>query len=53
MNFGQALTRLVQAGAILAAAVLVAGCGANYRPVVTPTNGSGPAAEPESFVVVV
>ena len=53
MNFGQALTRLVQAGAVLAAAVLVAGCGANYRPVVTPTSGSGPAAEPQSFVVAV
>jgi YVTN family beta-propeller protein len=53
MNFGQARMRLVQVGAVLAAAVLVAGCGANYRPVVTPTNGSGPAAEPESFVVAV
>jgi YVTN family beta-propeller protein len=53
MNFGQARMRLVQAGAVLAAAVLVAGCGNNYRPVVTPTNGSGPAAEPESLVVAV
>ncbi len=53
MNFGQARVRLVQAGAALAAAALVAGCGNNYRPVVTPINSSGPAAQPTSFAVVV
>jgi DNA-binding beta-propeller fold protein YncE len=53
MNFSQARVRLVQAGAIFAAAALVAGCGNNYRPVVTPTNPSGPAAQPQSFAVVV
>jgi YVTN family beta-propeller protein len=31
----------------------MAGCGDNYRPVVTPTNGNGPGGEPESFAVVV
>jgi DNA-binding beta-propeller fold protein YncE len=53
MNFSQARVRLVQAGAVFAAAALVAGCGNNYRPVVTPTNPSGPAAQPQSFAVVV
>jgi DNA-binding beta-propeller fold protein YncE len=53
MNFSQARVRLVQAGAVFAAAALVAGCGNNYRPVVTPTNPSGPAAQPESLAVVV
>jgi DNA-binding beta-propeller fold protein YncE len=53
MNFCQARVRLVQAGAVFTAAALVAGCGNNYRPVVTPTNPSGPAAQPQSFAVVV
>jgi YVTN family beta-propeller protein len=53
MNFGQARVRLVQAGAALAAAALVAGCGNNYRPVVTPVNPTGPAAQPSSLAVVV
>jgi hypothetical protein len=53
MNFGQARVRLVQAGAAIAAAALVAGCGNNYRPVITPVNPSGPAAQPASLAVVV
>ena len=53
MNAGHARARLVQAGSVVAAVALVAGCGNNYRPVVTPTNPSGPAAQPQSFVVVV
>jgi DNA-binding beta-propeller fold protein YncE len=53
MNFSQTRVRLVQAGASLAAAALVAGCGNNYRPVVTPINTNGPAAQPLSFVAVV
>src|ERR1017187_3801443 len=53
MNFSQARVRLVQAGAVCAAVALVAGCGNNYRPVVTPTNPSGPAAQPQSLAVVV
>ena len=48
-----ARVRLVQAGAVLAAAALVAGCGNAYRPVVTPINPSGPAAQPTAYVVVV
>jgi DNA-binding beta-propeller fold protein YncE len=53
MNFSQARVWLVQAGAVFAAAALVAGCGNNYRPVVTPVNPSGPPAQPQSLAVVV
>jgi DNA-binding beta-propeller fold protein YncE len=53
MNFNQARVRLVQAGTVLAAAALVAGCGNNYRPVVTPVNNTPPPAQPQSYVVVV
>jgi DNA-binding beta-propeller fold protein YncE len=53
MIFGQKRVRLVQAGTVLAAAALVAGCGNNYRPTVTPINSSGPAAQPTSSVVVI
>ena len=37
----------------LGIAVLVDGCGAGYRPVVTPINPSGPAPQPTSLAVVV
>jgi DNA-binding beta-propeller fold protein YncE len=53
MSSGRARVRLFQAGAALAAAVLMAGCGNNYRPVVTPINPSGPAAQPTSYAVVI
>jgi len=53
MNFSQARVRLVQTGAVFAAAALVAGCGNNYRPVVTPINPSGPPPQPQSLAVVV
>jgi hypothetical protein len=53
MNSSQARTRLVQAGAGLTAAVLVAGCGSQYRPVVTPINSNGPAPQASSDVIVV
>lgn len=44
--------KIALAGAAFASALL-AGCGAGYRPVVTPTNPSGPAAQPASYVTVV
>lgn len=44
---------LVTAGAALAAAVLIAGCGDNYRPVVTPISPTGPPAQPSSLAIVV
>jgi DNA-binding beta-propeller fold protein YncE len=53
MYFSQARVRLVQVGAVFAAAALVAGCGNNYRPVVNPVNPSGPAPQPKSLAVVV
>ena len=53
MHLGQAHARLAQAGTALVAVAMVAGCGAGYRPVVTPINPSGPAAQPSSLAVVV
>lgn len=53
MKSGQVRALLAEAGAALAAAVLIAGCGNNYRPVVTPVPSSGPAAEVSSYAVVV
>jgi DNA-binding beta-propeller fold protein YncE len=53
MHAGRAHLRLVQAGAGLAAALVIAGCGAGYRPVVTPINPSGPAPQPTSYAVAV
>jgi len=43
----------VPAGAALGIAILIAGCGTEYRPVVTPINPSGPPAQPSSFAAVV
>src|SRR5579871_4492252 len=37
----------------LVMAALADGCGAGYRPVVTPINPSGPGAQPNSLAVVV
>lgn len=53
MNLGQARTRLVQGGAALVSAALIAGCGSTYRPVVTPVTPSGPEAQPGSYAIVV
>ena len=44
---------LAQAGGALAIAVLIAGCGDNYRPVITPVPSNGPAAQVASYVVAV
>jgi YVTN family beta-propeller protein len=41
------------AGLALVIAVMVDGCGAGYRPVVTPINPSGPAPQPASLAAVV
>ena len=53
MKSSRALARLVQAGAALTAAALVAGCGNNYRPTVTPQVSSGPASQVTSYAVTV
>jgi YVTN family beta-propeller protein len=44
---------LMQTAAAIGVAVLVAGCGSTYRPVVTPLNPAGPAAQPQSLAAVV
>jgi len=53
MISGQGRALFAQAGGALAIAVLIAGCGDNYRPTVTPVYSTGPAAQPTSYVVVV
>jgi YVTN family beta-propeller protein len=53
MDASRARVRLAQAGVAAVVAALIAGCGSAYRPVVTPTNPSGPAAQPSSFAAVV
>ncbi len=52
-NAGRARARLFKVSAALVAAALIAGCGANYRPVITPITPSGPAAQPTSYAVVI
>jgi len=44
---------VVYAALAIGIAVLVDGCGAGYRPVVTPINPSGPAPQPSSIAVVI
>ncbi|WP_420239563.1 hypothetical protein ACOBR2_08350 [Telmatobacter bradus] len=53
MKSSRALARLVQAGAALTAVALVAGCGSNYKSVVTPVTSSGAAAQVTSYAVAV
>jgi DNA-binding beta-propeller fold protein YncE len=53
MNARGMRVRLMQTMAAVAAAGMISGCGSNYRPVVTPINPSGPAAQPQSLAVVI
>ena len=53
MISGQGRVIWAQATGALAIALLAAGCGDNYRPVVTPVPSSGPAAQPTSYAAVV
>jgi YVTN family beta-propeller protein len=48
-----ARSMILSASAALAVAVLAAGCGSSYRPVVNPITPSGPAPQPSSFAAVV
>ena len=52
-NTRQVRVLFAQAVAALAVAAVVAGCGDNYRPVVTPVNSSGPPAQPSSYAIFV
>ncbi len=45
--------RLAFVCAAAAVAAIIAGCGDNYRPVVTPTPTNGPPAQPSSYAVAV
>lgn len=44
---------LASTGAALGTALWIAGCGSQYRPVVTPITPSGPSPQPSSFAAVV
>ena len=52
-NACRAHVRLVEAVAVLVAVALIAGCGDNFRPVITPITPSGPAPQPTAYAVVV
>lgn len=52
-HLGRPQALLAYAGLALVIAVMAAGCGAGYRPVVTPINPSGPAPQPASLAAVV
>jgi DNA-binding beta-propeller fold protein YncE len=45
--------RLAGVGAAVGVAAIIAGCGDNYRPVVTPIGTNGPPAQPQSYAVAV
>lgn len=49
----QSGARLVQGGFALVVAVVFAGCGSAYRPVITPINPSGPPQQPTGYAVVI
>jgi YVTN family beta-propeller protein len=49
---GLGLNRLACLPVALGMAVMVAGCGETYRPVVTPVAVTGPAPQPQSYAVV-
>src|ERR1700733_11429690 len=49
---GLRLSRLRCLPVAISIAVVVAGCGETYRPVVTPVAVTGPAPQPQSFSVV-
>ncbi len=51
-SFQGSSNRLCRLFVVLGMAVLVAGCGETYRPVVTPVAVTGPAPQPQSYVVV-
>jgi hypothetical protein len=53
MNLRGTRALLIQSGAAVAVAAIVSGCGSTYRPVVTPINPTGPAAQPSSLAVVI
>lgn len=53
MKLCPARVHFAQAGVALALVALIAGCGDNYRPVVTPIASNGPPEQPTSYTIVV
>ncbi len=53
MRLSTTRSMIVSSSVALAVAILAAGCGSTYRPVVTPITPSGPAPQPSSFAAVV
>jgi hypothetical protein len=53
MNKCRLRTLLAQAGVAIAVSAFIAGCGNNYRPVITPVTPTGPQAQPTAYAVVV
>jgi DNA-binding beta-propeller fold protein YncE len=52
-NTRRARVRLFEAAVVLVAVATLAGCGDNFRPVITPVTSSGPAPQTTSYAVVV
>ena len=53
MNLRGKRALLIESGVAIAVAAIVSGCGSTYRPVVTPINPTGPAAQPAGFAIVI
>lgn len=52
-NTRRTRVRLIEAAALFAALAILAGCGDNFRPIVTPITPSGPAPQPTAYAVVI
>jgi DNA-binding beta-propeller fold protein YncE len=52
-NITRNIARKIAFAGTACVSAFLAGCGAGYRPVVTPTNPSGPPAQPSSYATVV
>jgi hypothetical protein len=53
MNLRGTRALLIQSVVAIAVAAVISGCGSTYRPVVTPINPTGPAAQPSSLAIVI
>jgi YVTN family beta-propeller protein len=53
LNACRICARLTKAGAVLVAALVLAGCGDQYRAVITPIGTTGPASQPGAYAIVV
>ena len=53
LNACRLCARVIQVGAVLGVALLLAGCGDQYRAVITPVGTTGPASQPAAYAVAV